>query len=63
MARQRPRTETTWPRQARSRSPDATGDWILVNVNGDAFNQDDEAFSVTLTSAVGGTIEKANGPR
>jgi N,N-dimethylformamidase beta subunit-like, C-terminal/Domain of unknown function (DUF4082)/Calx-beta domain/Bacterial Ig domain len=39
----------------------ATGDLIKVNVSGDAYNEDDETFNVKLTSAVGGTIEKAMG--
>jgi hypothetical protein len=36
----------------------AAGQWIMVEVNGDVYNEDDETFTVMLGSVIGGTIQK-----
>ena len=41
----------------------ATGGWIMVDVNGDAFNEDDETFTVALTSASAGPLRRRWAPR
>jgi hypothetical protein len=35
------------------------GQWIVVPVSGDVYNEDDETFTVLLTTASGGTIQKS----
>jgi hypothetical protein len=36
----------------------AAGQWIMVEVNGDVYNEDDETFNVILGSVNGATIQK-----
>ena len=42
-------------------APGTTGQLIPIAVSGDLYNEDDETFTVMLTSASGGTLQKAQG--
>ena len=39
-------------------APGAAGQWVVVGVNGDVYNEDDETFTVSLTGVSGATIKQ-----